>query len=201
MVRRGREEEGLDGSGRGSSRSSSTCNLLSAVCDGSSSSSRTATYRSFLSLSSVSVAAPTLMRAMPPPRLATRSLSFSWSNSESDASASSCRLAMRLAMASLCAGSVTMVVWSFPMTTRSHRPSWSTVTASSVRPTSSATYVAPVAMARSCRTALRRSPKAGALMATTSSTPRILFTTSADSASPVTSSAMMNRGCARGREG
>ncbi len=39
--------------------------------------------------------------------------------------------------------------------------------------------------------ALRRSPKAGALMATEENVPRILFTTSVDSASPSTSSAMM----------
>lgn len=40
-------------------------------------------YRSFLSFSSVSVAAPTLMRPMAPPSLAMRSWHFSRSNSES----------------------------------------------------------------------------------------------------------------------
>ncbi len=42
--------------------------------------------------------------------------------------------------------------------------------------------------------ALRRSPKPGALTATTFSRPRILFTTSVDSASPSTSSAITSSG-------
>ena len=42
--------------------------------------------------------------------------------------------------------------------------------------------------------ALRRSPKPGALTATTLNVPRILLTTSVDSASPSTSSAMMSSG-------
>ena len=46
----------------------------------------------------------------------------------------------------------------------------------------------------SCSIALRRSPKAGALTAAALNVPRILFTTSVDSASPSTSSARMNSG-------
>ena len=46
----------------------------------------------------------------------------------------------------------------------------------------------------SCSMALRRSPKAGALTAAALKVPRILLTTSVDSASPSTSSAMMNSG-------
>ena len=42
--------------------------------------------------------------------------------------------------------------------------------------------------------ALRRSPKPGAFTATTFSRPRILLTTSVDSASPSTSSAMTSSG-------
>ena len=42
--------------------------------------------------------------------------------------------------------------------------------------------------------ALRRSPKPGALTATDTKVPRILFTTSVARASPSTSSAMMSRG-------
>mmetsp|Transcript_4536 Transcript_4536/g.12800 ORF Transcript_4536/g.12800 Transcript_4536/m.12800 type:complete len:202 (-) Transcript_4536:1256-1861(-) len=49
---------------------------------------RASSYRSFLSLSSVSVAAPTLIRAIPPPRAATRSVAFSLSKSVSAVSAS-----------------------------------------------------------------------------------------------------------------
>ena len=46
----------------------------------------------------------------------------------------------------------------------------------------------------SCSMALRRSPKPGALTATDLKVPRILFTTSVDSASPSTSSAMIASG-------
>mmetsp|Transcript_14703 Transcript_14703/g.28133 ORF Transcript_14703/g.28133 Transcript_14703/m.28133 type:complete len:224 (-) Transcript_14703:114-785(-) len=151
-------------------------------------------YRSFLSFSSVSVAAPTLIRAMPPPSAATRSVAFSVSKSVSAFSASFRICAIRASIASCCFPSVTMVVCSFATTIRSAVPSMSVVTESSVMPTSSATYVAPVAMAMSCRYSFRRIPKPGALMATTSRTPRILLTTRADSASPVTSSATMKMG-------
>jgi hypothetical protein len=53
--------------------------------------------------------------------------------------------------------------------------------------------LAPVRMAISCSMALRRSPKPGALMASTLSIPRSLFSTRVASASPSTSSAMMTR--------
>jgi hypothetical protein len=46
----------------------------------------------------------------------------------------------------------------------------------------------------SCRVALRRSPKPGALTATELKVPRILLTTRVDSASPSTSSAMISSG-------
>mmetsp|Transcript_1368 Transcript_1368/g.2127 ORF Transcript_1368/g.2127 Transcript_1368/m.2127 type:complete len:208 (-) Transcript_1368:1268-1891(-) len=49
---------------------------------------RASSYRSFLSLSSVSVAAPTLILAMPPPSLATLSSNFSLSNWEVEFSSS-----------------------------------------------------------------------------------------------------------------
>ena len=61
-------------------------------------------------------------------------------------------------------------------------------------PRSFARKVEPVTMAMSWRRALRRSPKPGALIAATLSTPRILLTTRVASASPETSSAMMRRG-------
>jgi len=50
----------------------------------------------------------------------------------------------------------------------------------------------PVRVAMSCSMALRRSPNAGALTAAAVKVPRILLTTSVDSASPSTSSARMN---------
>ena len=46
----------------------------------------------------------------------------------------------------------------------------------------------------SCSIALRRSPNAGALTAAEVNVPRILLTTIVESASPSTSSAMMNSG-------
>ena len=46
----------------------------------------------------------------------------------------------------------------------------------------------------SCSMALRRSPKPGALTATDLKVPRILLTTSVDSASPSVSSAMISSG-------
>mmetsp|Transcript_10200 Transcript_10200/g.9889 ORF Transcript_10200/g.9889 Transcript_10200/m.9889 type:complete len:209 (-) Transcript_10200:782-1408(-) len=155
---------------------------------------RASSYLSFLSFNSVSVAAPTLIRAIPPPNAATRSCDFSLSNLLSLASASARICTIRLARASLFSSLVTMVVESLPTTMRSARPSISGVTLSRLMPTSSATYVAPVAMAMSCKYALLRSPKDGALMATTSNTPLSLLTTNADNASPATSSATMKRG-------
>jgi hypothetical protein len=52
----------------------------------------------------------------------------------------------------------------------------------------------PVRMAMSSSMALRRSPKPGALTATTLKVPRILLTTRVASASPSTSSAMISSG-------
>ena len=57
---------------------------------------------------------------------------------------------------------------------------------------SSEMTVPPVRMAISCSISLRRSPKPGALTATQVNVPRSLLTTSVDSASPSTSSAMMS---------
>jgi hypothetical protein len=70
----------------------------------------------------------------------------------------------------------------------------SSVTFSSLRPTSSEMTCPPLRIAMSCSIALRRSPKPGALMATLLNVPRILLTTSVASASPSTSSAMMASG-------
>ena len=54
--------------------------------------------------------------------------------------------------------------------------------------------VPPVKIAISSNMALRRSPNPGALTATTLKVPRILFNTNVGSASPSTSSAMINNG-------
>ena len=76
------------------------------------------------------------------------------------------------------------------------RPSSSSVMFSSFLPRSSLMTVPPVSVAISASIALRRSPKPGAFTAHTLRMPRSLLTTSAASASPSTSSAMINSGFA-----
>ena len=88
----------------------------------------------------------------------------------------------------------TIVVFSLSITIRLARPRSLMVTFSSLMPRSSVKHLPPVRMAMSSRIALRRSPKPGALTATTFSVPRILLTTRAARASPSTSSAMIRRG-------
>ena len=68
----------------------------------------------------------------------------------------------------------------------------SSSTESSLRPTSSLMTWPPVRMAMSRSISLRRSPKPGALTASTLTMPRSLLTTSVASASPSTSSAMIS---------
>ena len=87
-----------------------------------------------------------------------------------------------------------MVVVSLVMMTFLAVPIRSSVTESSLRPTSSATTWPPVRVAMSPSIALRRSPKPGAFTATLLNVPRILLTTSVASASPSTSSAMISSG-------
>ena len=149
--------------------------------------------RCFFSLSSTSVAAPTLTTATPPASFARRSWSFSRSQSESVSSISRLIWAIRPFTSSAEPPPSTMVVLSLVMTTLRALPSRSSVVLSSLRPTSSAMTWAPVRMAMSCSIALRRSPKPGALMATELNVPRILLTTSVARASPSTSSATITR--------
>src|SRR5947208_4672093 len=65
---------------------------------------------------------------------------------------------------------------------------------SSLMPRSSVMHLPPVRMAMSSSMSLRRSPKPGAFTAQTLMVLRNLFTTSVESASPSTSSAMINSG-------
>ena len=65
---------------------------------------------------------------------------------------------------------------------------------SRLNPTSSEITVPPVRIAMSSNIAFLLSPKPGALTATTFTTPLILLTTRVASASPSTSSAIINRG-------
>ena len=78
---------------------------------------KASSIRSFISLSSVSVAAPTLTTATPPDNLARRSCNFS--RSKSDVVCSICDLitAVRLAIASLSPTPSTIVVVSLSTTT------------------------------------------------------------------------------------
>ena len=100
--------------------------------------------------------------------------------------------AMRPLMSSSEPAPSTTVVSSFVTTTFRALPNSSIVAFSNFRPTSSAMTVAPVKIAISCNIAFRRSPKPGAFTATDLKVPRILFTTNVASASPSTSSAMIN---------
>ena len=85
-----------------------------------------------------------------------------------------------------------MVVFSLLSVTLSAEPSISSVVSSIFMPLSAEITVAPVRTAMSSSISLRRSPKPGALQAAIFSVPRSLLTTSADSASPSTSSAMIS---------
>src|SRR5664280_1434667 len=83
---------------------------------------------------------------------------------------------------------------SFDTLTDRARPSSSRVTASSLRPTSSAMTWPPVRIAMSASIALRRSPNPGALTATDLKVPLILLTSRPARASPSTSSAITSSG-------
>ncbi len=150
--------------------------------------------RCFFSLSSTSVAAPTLITATPPANLAKRSCNFSLSQSESVFSISALIWLMRAVTSAFSPAPSTIVVLSLVMMMRLARPNKSRVTFSSLRPTSSLMTCPPVREAMSCNIALRRSPKPGALTADELNVPRILLTTSVASASPSTSSAMITIG-------
>mmetsp|Transcript_19382 Transcript_19382/g.33481 ORF Transcript_19382/g.33481 Transcript_19382/m.33481 type:complete len:258 (+) Transcript_19382:692-1465(+) len=153
--------------------------------------------RSLRSSNSASVAAPTLMTATPPDSLAMRSLSFSVSYTLSVSDSSFLSWAMRISISSLEALSAMRVVEVEPTVALRAMPSCSTTVLSTFMPRSLAMNSAPVTMAMSCSKALRRSPKPGALIAHTLSTPRSLLTTRVARASPETSSAMMSRGALR----
>ena len=150
--------------------------------------------RCFFSFNSTSVCAPTLMTQTPPASLATRSCNFSRSQSESEVASSLRISATRAATSALSPAPSTMVVASLVITMRRARPRSARVAASSFIPISPEITVAPVKIAMSCNIALRRSPKPGALTAADVNTPRMRFTTSVESASPSTSSAMIKSG-------
>ena len=93
------------------------------------------------------------------------------------------------------------MVLSLSISTFSHVPNISIVVFSILKPLSSDITVPPVNMAISSNMAFLLSPKPGALTAAIFSDPLILFTTRVASASPSTSSAIINNGlpdCATG---
>ena len=155
---------------------------------------RASSIRSFISLRAVSVAAPTLTTATPPDNLAKRSWSFSRSNSDVVVSNWDLMRLTRLAIASVLPAPSTITVLSLSTVTFEAWPSAAIVASLSSRPRSSVITVAPVNTAMSSSIALRRSPKPGALTATTLKVPRILLRTSVGSASPSTSSAIIKSG-------
>ncbi len=110
---------------------------------------RASSMRCFFSLSSISVAAPTLTTATPPDSLASRSCSFSRSQSESVSSISRLIWAMRPLTSSSSPAPSMIVVLSLSTTTLRARPSRSRVVFSSLRPTSSEMTWPPVRVAMS----------------------------------------------------
>ena len=99
----------------------------------------------------------------------------------------------RSAIAALSPAPSTIVVLSLVTVTLLAEPSWSIVASFNCIPKSSEITVPPVKTAMSSSWALRRSPKPGAFTATTLKVPRILLRTKVGKASPVMSSAMINR--------
>ena len=146
--------------------------------------------RSFIS---VSVAAPTLIRATPPLNLAKRSCNFSFSYVESLVSNWRRNCSHRANTAFLFASEI-IVVDSFPTITRRASPNISSSTFSNVNPASPLTTCPPVKTARSASNAFRRSAKPGARTATTFKMPRILLIINVAKASFSTLSLMISRG-------
>mmetsp|Transcript_33251 Transcript_33251/g.53407 ORF Transcript_33251/g.53407 Transcript_33251/m.53407 type:complete len:236 (+) Transcript_33251:506-1213(+) len=161
---------------------------------------RASSTRSFFSLSSDSVVAPTSTTATPPASRAIRSLSLS--NSYVDAldpfvfsSATSFSICLiRAFTSSLVDPSPTIVVTSLATSTDAVFPRMSTVAFSRVRPISSLITCPPVRMAISSRYELLRSPNPGAFTAHTFRPPRSLLSTRVDNTSWSISSAIMRRG-------
>ncbi len=155
---------------------------------------RASSMRLFFSFSSDSVAAPTFRTATPPESLDRRSCSFSLSKSEVRFSSSLRIWATRASTAALSPAPSTMTVLSLETLTVLAVPRASTVTSAKVMPKSLETTLPPVTTAMSSRIRARRSPKPGALMATTFRVPRSLFSSRVPRASPSTSSATMSSG-------
>mmetsp|Transcript_18289 Transcript_18289/g.34000 ORF Transcript_18289/g.34000 Transcript_18289/m.34000 type:complete len:209 (+) Transcript_18289:515-1141(+) len=154
---------------------------------------RASTTRSLASLTSTSEAPPTLITATPPPILARRSWSFSFSYSD-----------LVISMLDLMSSALSSISLESPMPSKMrveslvmviflHLPRSSMVVVSRVIPTSSLTTFAPVRTAMSCTVAFLLSPNPGALTAHILSPERSLFTMRVARASLSTSSAIITR--------
>mmetsp|Transcript_13784 Transcript_13784/g.34595 ORF Transcript_13784/g.34595 Transcript_13784/m.34595 type:complete len:230 (-) Transcript_13784:835-1524(-) len=150
--------------------------------------------RSFTSLTSTSLAPPTLITATPPASLANRSLSLSFSYSEVVASMASRIASHRSSILAFSPAPSSITVSSFVIVTVLIWPSCVICRSSSLSPSSSLSSCVPVSTAKSWRIALRLSPKPGAFTAATLRPPRNLLTMSIARASPSMSSAITSSG-------
>mmetsp|Transcript_24675 Transcript_24675/g.64430 ORF Transcript_24675/g.64430 Transcript_24675/m.64430 type:complete len:451 (-) Transcript_24675:82-1434(-) len=149
---------------------------------------------SLTSLTSTSLAPPTLMTATPPLSFASLSFILSFSYSDVEASIASRISSQRSDILALSPAPSSRIVSSLPIVTVLAVPSWDSWTSSSLPPVSSLMSSAPVRTAKSFMMALRLSPNPGAFMAATFRPPRSLLTISMASASPSTSSAHSSSG-------
>mmetsp|Transcript_16627 Transcript_16627/g.33746 ORF Transcript_16627/g.33746 Transcript_16627/m.33746 type:complete len:297 (-) Transcript_16627:781-1671(-) len=150
--------------------------------------------RSFTSLTSTSLAPPTLMTATPPESFASRSFNLSFSYSDVVLSMASRMVSQRASMLVLSPAPSRITVSSLVMVTVLAVPSCVICTSSSLSPNSSEIISQPVNTAKSLSISLRLSPKPGAFTAATFKPPRSLLTMSNAKASPSMSSATMSNG-------
>ena len=148
----------------------------------------------FLYFISVSVAAPTLIRATPPASLAILSLILSLSYSDSVISTSLFNFSTRALTNFLVSSKATIVVLSFVIVIFFAFPRSLIDTLSNAIDLSSLINLAPVRIAISSRAAFLLSPNNGARTEATFKTPLFLFNTSAVKASPSISSARIRNG-------
>ena len=148
----------------------------------------------FLYFISVSVAAPTLIRATPPASFAILSLILSLSYSDSVISTSLFNFSTLAWTRSLVSSKATIVVLSFEIVIFLAFPRSLRVTSSNFIDWSSLINLAPVRIAISSRAAFLLSPNDGARTAETFNTPLFLFNTRVVRASPSISSARIKNG-------
>ena len=155
---------------------------------------RESSILNFLYFISVSVAAPTFIRATPPASFAILSLILSLSYSDSVTSTSLFNFLTLAWTNSFVSSKATIVVLSFEIVIFFALPRSLIVTSSNFIDLSSLINLAPVRIAISSKAAFLLSPNDGALTAETFKTPLFLFNTSVVKASPSISSARTKNG-------